>query len=322
MATNLIGTAAGRDFSTITAWESALQGTLTEVEFGDCKDDSDFNEQVTINGSTTNSTAFFHLITDARNRHKGVVGEGVKMDNQTPGNDPIISVRDPQTRIEGFLITASGSTATVEETAISTGGGAGNSRFRHNIIYEIPNNGADVNGISTGNGNIGSIDIQNSIFYAIGGNGVLAANGNVIFNVSHCTLHGCSGDGLVCGSGDIRAANNISFNNTGSDYADIGTGEFTFLSKNNMSSDDTADDFGGFPGTNIVDASGSAQFVSVEKGSEDFHLNPTASAKGAGNVNELLQPVGLDIDGQDRRRWDMGADEERIEVRNYVLKLF
>lgn len=63
-----IGSAgAGRDYSTITAWEAAKPVNLTtsiaggEIWQGECYNDSEFNEQVAISGSTTDGTGYAHL---------------------------------------------------------------------------------------------------------------------------------------------------------------------------------------------------------------------------------------------------------------------
>ena len=81
---------------------------------------------------------------------------------------------------------------------------------------------------------------------------------------------------------------------------------------NCMSSDGTADDAGG--SNNLVDKTGSDQFVSTTEGSEDLHLKEGADAIDAGvDLGTTPAGVNIDIDGRDRDSegdtWDIGADE-------------
>jgi hypothetical protein len=59
MATKSIGSAGGRDYSTLASWEAALAATLTEAEVGECYNDSEFTSAgtpLTISGITTSAT--------------------------------------------------------------------------------------------------------------------------------------------------------------------------------------------------------------------------------------------------------------------------
>jgi hypothetical protein len=59
MATKSIGSAGGRDYSTLASWEAALAATLTEAEVGECYNDSEFTSagnQLTVAGITTSAT--------------------------------------------------------------------------------------------------------------------------------------------------------------------------------------------------------------------------------------------------------------------------
>jgi hypothetical protein len=74
-----IGT-TGRDFSTITLWETSLSAHSGDDCTGTCYDDSDFNEAVTLNDTTPTSVV---LTAAAGERHDGIAnavsGSGVRI---------------------------------------------------------------------------------------------------------------------------------------------------------------------------------------------------------------------------------------------------
>jgi len=106
-----IGT-TGRDYSTIAAWESDLSDTSiyasgADAE-GDCYDDSDFTENVSITGTFDLSS--ITLTADPSARHDGTIGSGVVIKPSSP-TSYVINVHESNTTISWLEINGNDSGA-------------------------------------------------------------------------------------------------------------------------------------------------------------------------------------------------------------------
>jgi len=81
--TKTIGTAGGRDYSTIGAWLAACPANLVtadQVWKGVCYNDTAFNEQVSIASHTTDATRYIWLTAADGEWHNGSLSAGVRID--------------------------------------------------------------------------------------------------------------------------------------------------------------------------------------------------------------------------------------------------
>ncbi|MBW2623131.1 MAG: hypothetical protein JRD68_09520, partial [Deltaproteobacteria bacterium] len=110
------------------------------------------------------------------------------------------------------------------------------------------------------------------------------------------TVYGCAGTGIT-GDAGSRWINCLSYNN-GTDFGGTSHGDSNY----NFSKDDSA------PGANSIhgDTDGKTPDF-VNTGADDFHLQSTSDAIGAGT--DLSGTFTDDIDGDTRSAWDIGADE-------------
>jgi hypothetical protein len=101
MATATIGTSS-RDYSTPQAWESAVDGSLTEEEIGEMYADSDFTASVTFAGSTTSASNHMTLRAASADEHAGVpASTDVRFTGAQNGGE-FIDIDDTFTEIEGI----------------------------------------------------------------------------------------------------------------------------------------------------------------------------------------------------------------------------
>ena len=158
------------------------------------------------------------------------------------------------------------------------------------------------------NGTVSGVDID----LEISGCGFL---NNTVYGITTTASNIARGVRLRVNDADSVIKNNIVMDTDSAGTAyDFGwPGSTTNITPlNNMSSDGTADDAGG--SNNLVDKTGSDQFVSTTEGSEDLHLKEGADAIDAGvDLGTTPAGVNIDIDGRDRDSegdtWDIGADE-------------
>ena len=165
-----IGTGAGRDYSTITAWESAQQGDLVllnEIHKGEMYNDSPFDETLNIDGSITDANHYMWLTVAAGERHNGSASTGAVIDNQgVMGSTDVIGASDDYTKIEWIRFT--GFNGINFGKAISIG--AANITISKVIIHDFLDAINNVDGIRSTNGT-GTVD--NSIIYNGDRSGIL-----------------------------------------------------------------------------------------------------------------------------------------------------
>ena len=73
--------ASGGDYTTLTAWEAAKQGVLTDIQVAEVYNDftDGLDDQLTIAGSTTTTLFYFKVSSPTSTRHTGKAGTGSKI---------------------------------------------------------------------------------------------------------------------------------------------------------------------------------------------------------------------------------------------------
>jgi len=289
-----VGSGAGRDYATISAWITAKAGnfvTQDVIQKAELYDDSVFSEAVSLTGATTDDTRYWWIAPAAGCEHFGIPGAGVQITNSghvlSIANDAIIEgieIRDwgsssGTTTYHGINITASKyitiKKCIIHDRTLVSGYGRGmgiyspswyysNIQAYNNFIYNITS----------------SESSRNSGIY-----GVTKVYNNTLVN---CKI------GITSDSGRVTANNNIT-----QDCDDGFFGSFYGYSYNNLS--DISSDA---PGYNPVTAS----LTFVNAASENYHL--AASDTAAINAGyDMSATFTDDIDGQTRASFDIGADE-------------
>ncbi len=304
-----------RAYTTIQGWEDDRQGDLVatdRIEVGVCYNDGAFDELVMIDGSTTDADHYMHLTVAPGHRHNGIAGLGVRIEPTAAGH--AILIQDDHTRVEWLEITDWSTKTVGSYDGINIK--ADNVLIQYVLIHDDGNGevtNPDCNGITLELSNM-TATVRNSLIYNIARSGIaIHLVAGATLNIENCTLLRCTQDdsnssGYGCvgrygGSGTINAKNVVAMDAglSGRDF--FGTGWGT--SSNNLSSDDTA------PGSSsLTDKSSADQFLSVEVGKEDLHLQDGADAIDAGV--DLSEGFEDDIDGMIRpigKTWDIGADE-------------
>ncbi|MBU4129116.1 DUF2341 domain-containing protein, partial [bacterium] len=280
----------------------------TAIAVAECYNDwpSGLEDNVTINGWTTNATNYVKVYTPISERHNGRAkdSEGNYTGFALKTSSTAISPQEIYTVIDGLIIEITSSSA----SGISANSNGKYSTISNNIAFKTT--GSSGSGINTYAGWDQNIYIYNNIIYGTGGAnfgvGIYAAAGTIYNNA----VYACN-TGIESYNYDVDTKNNISFGNT-TDY--VGT---TFSpASNNISSDSTAPGTGSLTNQTLSDIA----FVSTESGSEDFHIQSTSVAKGAGA--DLSATFTTDIDDQTRLgAWDIGADEFN-EITHLIRKTY
>ena len=312
--------------------------------------DTDANE-LDINGWTTGVDNYIRIYTPTSTsevgtsqRHTGVAGTGyVKRPTvaTTVNFYDIITIQVDHVRIEGLELDGSGITTgrTVRGLHVRTQAAGSDFRLSHNLIHDIRNSPADDSvarsspGIYVGPSSGTTFRISNNIVYAIEGLSTHAGSGTFgihlipsgagttyVFNNTVYDVTNTSGGGLTRGIKLSTPAHTYELKNNyvgkttgGGSPVDYKT-EGPLIANNNVSSDDTADDFGGL--NNVIDRNLYATyFVNVTAGLENLHLvadsNTLWTTYGEDLDSDPNLPITIDIDRgvRDATQPDVGADE-------------
>ena len=292
-----IGTSS-RDYSTIIAWEAALDDPIYQTgddAVGECYDDSDFSGIMTIDGGSSLSSKT--LRPAVNEGHDGTSGTGVEIFNGT------ISVNTNEVYVNQIEINTSTYNTFVPHLRT-----AGNATGVGLVATRMLVHG---NGLSNAGAAVGEstrrLELYNSIVYDCDAVGVSLNVFGRYARVENVTIYGCDSAGLsATDDADLNLRNIISTGNTGDDFNNtysLGT------VNNNLSSDSTASGTG-----SLVNKSATNQFISIVAGAEDLHLKSGSDAIGAGaDLGTSIEGVQYDIDGVDRDArglaWDIGADQ-------------
>jgi hypothetical protein len=314
--------AVRRAYTSIQGWVNDRNGNLVRedrLEVGVLYNDGPFTVKngwvmAWIHGSRTDPEHFMWLTAAEGARHRGVAGTGVVLDGRDRTRTGLI-VEDDYTRIDGIELKRFGHW--LVPAAVTVRGAMGVVLERL-IIHDFDTDRRRHETYGIKGGVYSSFTVRNCIIYDGGAAGIVARRRTADVEVENCTIYGMRGRGVDESLGRMSAVNTLSMGNAGGDFA-IKRGTQSF----NISSDGTAAGDRSLTFLHPVD-----QFVSVQKGLEDFHLLETADAIDAGKnllpaaagmrasmapVDDLVaDPETVDIDGTDRSQetdWDIGADE-------------
>lgn len=138
----------------------------------------------------------------------------------------------------------------------------------------------------------------------------MAVTTNVeIVNNTFINNQATAGDGTELfsgGAGDTLNAtmeNNISVNAPGADFIESGSGTANITANNNLSSDATADDWGG--ASPVINIDADDEFV--DQSSEDYELKPRASSRYAAKVQSTFADDCAGRDRNTQRGWHIGS---------------
>jgi len=323
LATPFTGTTApgksyviARQFTTLAAWEACISGGACtyfpvasadlvlddRTEIGIAYKDTVFTltSTVAINGSTTNATHRILLTADPGNRHNGVPGAGVVVNNNGPNE---IDVRDSYVTVEWLELTgASGLSISPIQVNSVIGDTATNVVLQNLLVHNFADPVNDVSGIDLAGDNTVSrgVTIRNCMIwdgdnYGIEGDGPLDTL--IIENVS---IDGMVNKGIHAAGSPVTIRNTIA---TGSGSEDYGVGSGGTLSGSNNTSSDGTSSFG----ANSQTVAAALLFVTP---GADLHLRAGAN---------LAVDTALDLSGsfwndiKDKSRvgltWDRGAHE-------------
>jgi len=292
--------AISREFLTLQAWESARQGNLVlenREEVGIAYNDSVFTAGLVIDGSMTNARHELTLTADGANRHFGIPGTGVIVDNPSAVVDAI-EVRDDFVTLEWLEIR--GGAGVVNGVHVESLGTSNDIVLSNLLVHDVPGNGFHLNDPSMNLLAYDNVVYNAAIGIEIGTSATPEARARIFNN----TVYNASDRGIVdfSASADATLVNNIA---AGSGVQDFDLPGLNLASSNNLATDGTGGAHS--PGGGGLDVSVAAiQFVSPATG--NLHILPGSAARNVGA--DLSATFTLDIDGGARfAPWDIGADE-------------
>ncbi len=342
------GAGPGSDVCTFFPVSSVSLVADHRSEVGIAYDDSavpaaaDFTSGVRFNGTSVNgNTDATHTVTltaDGGNRHLGIQGAGVLIDNTGSPNPAAIEVYDDYVTVEWMEIQGGGATPNgiqVNQQSIGSGSmGASRVLLRNNLIH-VPATGF---GISVDDPDVAADlynDIVHSVFVGLRvSTGTLASWAQVRFLNNTIYNYASSGINLSVNAGNgperITLINNLVADSVDAAYQ-ANSFAINGASRNNLGTDATAISAspggGSVPSVGISDApavcsspQGCVYFQSclVQVGTDctapgalHLHLRSSVSANQAVNFGANLSSIfGLDIDAALRQTpWDVGADD-------------
>jgi hypothetical protein len=281
-----------------------------------------------VQGSTTGPSHDITLTVDPGNRHNGVAGTGVILDNGANTIDAV-DVQDEFVTVEWLEIKGGAATQDglqVPDTALLTL--PNQLTVRNCLIHNVGGNGITVQDFNA------TMDIYNNILYGNPGLGVsldpltqpfAASTRQRVLNntVFGNTGRGIGSQGVALVNPTVTLQNNIAVSNASPNF-NVAAAGLNLAGSDNLASDTsgTTDSPGG-GGINNVTATASPTtcpsgncvgFNNVTAGSQNLHLITTTYTNQAVNTGADLSAIFLkDIDNQPRptgvNTWDIGADE-------------
>ncbi len=281
---------SGGDYTTLTAWEAAKQGNLTaggadQIQIAECYTFSGgLSDQLTVDGSTTDSTHYMKVTVAASNRHLGIPLAAFYI---AKASDFCVILNDNYVQVEWLDLKGSS----------NFGGGlridAADSCTAKNILATCGNLGNAFNPTA----NCTNATLEDCLAYSAY-SGFTTANWATV-NYYNCVAGNCTTGFLTSGNSTPLLKNCVAYNNT-TNYS----GTFHASSTNNGTSTGSDD----APGGNSVISVASGNFVNAA--SNDFHLaTGTNSLVGAGV--DLTSVFTTDIDGDtwpNGSAWNIGFD--------------
>ncbi len=302
-------TGANCAYKSLSIWEAARQGVLTDIEECICESNGALHTAdttvCTINGWTTTPAYYIYIHTSAAGRHNGVYNTSkYRMEVTNDVDIHILKTNIPYVKIEGLQFKLTG--ATVGQEAITSL--INDTWISQCIVVGLSGNANAINGIGVFSPDAGTTRIWNNIIYDFdtGGKGIRINSTNITAYLYNNTIHNCA-------TGMSHAADGqtvVAINNLMKSCTDAASGIFAagtdYNATDNVSMGYTATD-----GNDKL----SRTFTFVNELGDDFHLASTDV--GARNLGTDLSTdpnlsFSTDIDGQTRPGesiWDIGADE-------------
>lgn len=271
MATKTIKSAGG-DYTSLSAWEAALPATTSAVEAAECYN-FDLSDVLGISGITTSAANYIRIYTPTGERHDGrsrtVSGTGFRLISaSTPAT--VLSAQVNHLRLEGLEIEGTGAATNCLSYVFGTfAAGANDHRIDQCIIHDV------VTGTGyTINASVANLvlTVRNTVAYGSQRtwdtrNAAAVTSENNTFWRHAAQLGLVSDSELVC--------KNTYSGHTGAVAEDFWTGSTPPTGNNNASSDTSqATDYT----AGVSSVAGSAVFVSVTSGAEDFTLKSGTNA--------------------------------------------
>jgi hypothetical protein len=275
---------------------------------------------VGIEDSTTDAAHTITLTADFGNRHHGIAGNGVVIDNGVnPGN--AININDDFVTVEWMEIKGGGAAGAdgIYVDFLTNGPNANKIVLRQNLIHNAGGDGREISDPDP------IIDVYNNVIYRNGRSGIRMAPLTPFSSDSRLRILNNSifanAQGGVWKFDDsppqppLLLRNNVAHSNAG------GIGDFSVdaldsldpSSSHNLSGDPTAPGASALPNVTLSQIA----FYSTSLGSENLHIHTTSVARNSGA--DLSAVFSDDIDATVRPGgaiWDRGADETGPQV-NY-----
>ena len=310
---------ANRDYTTMTAWETATASDLTSTERiwkGETYADSTFDELTVLAGVTT-STSYYQWLTVAEGqRHSGNAFSGGVVVDRGGKVGTVVTMSTNYARVEWLRITNWSSTY----SGVAVPSGPTGTICNKLIIHDATNtSGYSLTGISI----LVTATLRtvtNCIIYNLKSTaavptanttGIAASYLQRVYNNTVYNIEASSTANAVIGIRNSNAttyvANNIVLDVIGGVLNACYSAAFDSNSKNNMSSDATATS-----ANSLINKSAVDQFTSITASAEDLSLKPFSEAIEAGTYLAATD-LATDAAGEARPEsgsgsdWDMGA---------------
>jgi hypothetical protein len=288
---------SGGDYTTLSAWESDKQGTLTDIEVAECYDfgTSGLSDTLVVDGSTTAADKYFK-ITAASGQEATAVWSTGKFYLKSSSATYAVQLNDPYSIVEKIQIhhnVTSSATAAFYVPKEAT------------IRYCF------VRGSEAYTGGVYAADpcsVYRNIFWNCGKDyygGIRGASSDAVDYHNNTVVHTGTPGSYAPGMRSNDAANILAKNNAVFGYPDNYAFYGTFQGGCDYNATDDNDDNAG-GSNNLQSLTLSSQFNDPSNG--DFTLLTGADLKDAGA--NLGSPYDVDIDGDTvSGTWDIGADE-------------
>ncbi len=189
---------SGKDRATIALWEANVGVFGTDTYKGIIQEDAEFNENVTLTGSTgtPSITSYLWLTTDPANRHAGVAGTGHGRMRGSSGGTHVINVATNFTRIDWLEIQQDSNGASDEGIRVLVG--ADDVLVDYCIIW-TDNTAGSMDGVYTGSYAVADLRISNCIIYGWNRGGLHCQQfgstaRTISWEIDHCSIYDCGAD--------------------------------------------------------------------------------------------------------------------------------
>lgn len=291
---------ANRAYASLAEWEAARQADLTAADSEQviCDGTAADTAALAIDGWTTDATHYIRVAVAAAARHVGVWSTSKFRLYAAVSYSYMLDILEEFVRIEGLQVGNSSPDGGLA-VRVNAGWGSGDIRF-----LGVIENGSDNHGFNCINGS-----------YTVTANNVIASNNvgsGFVINCDHraynCVAVNNGGYGFWNPGWTAYWKNNYAGGNTGADYQNDGTANYTTC----FSEDGT-----GTTTTAAFSTSAGAYFTSITAGSEDLAIGASSALKDAGTDlsadSRWFDKSGsdcYDITGAVRgATWDVGVYE-------------